>query len=229
MAINNARKDIFNRIRTALGRKGALPDKLSHLKLREPAPSQRISPKRVHVSQPELIAEFIRMTTGEATTVVTCARQEDVPGAVVSFIAQHQLPEAVVAAPFLREMPWAKVPIQIRFGKAEKEDMVSVTDAFGGIAETGCLMFLSGEDHPYTLNFLPENQIAVLFADRIMGTPEDGFDRMRKEMGEVLPRTVLFTAGPSRSADIGTSLQFGAHGPKRLHCILVTGEPHDLS
>jgi L-lactate dehydrogenase complex protein LldG len=36
-----------------------------------------------------------------------------------------------------------------------------------------------------------------------------------------LPRTVNFITGPSRSADIGQKLQLGAHGPRRLHIILV--------
>jgi L-lactate dehydrogenase complex protein LldG len=41
--------------------------------------------------------------------------------------------------------------------------------------------------------------------------------------GETLPRTVNFVTGPSRSADIGLKLELGAHGPRRLH-ILVVGE-----
>jgi L-lactate dehydrogenase complex protein LldG len=36
-----------------------------------------------------------------------------------------------------------------------------------------------------------------------------------------LPRTVTLVTGPSRSADIGKILLMGAHGPKRLHIILV--------
>jgi L-lactate dehydrogenase complex protein LldG len=83
-------------------------------------------------------------------------------------------------------------------------------------------MLLSGPGHPYTLNFLPENHIVVLESNRIVATPEDAFDLLREKYGPGnMPRTALMVAGPSRSADIGTSLQFGAHGPKRLHCILV--------
>ena len=36
-----------------------------------------------------------------------------------------------------------------------------------------------------------------------------------------MPRTVNLVTGPSRSADIGKILLMGAHGPKRLHIILV--------
>jgi L-lactate dehydrogenase complex protein LldG len=37
----------------------------------------------------------------------------------------------------------------------------------------------------------------------------------------ILPRTVNMITGPSRSADIEQTLILGAHGPRRLHVIIV--------
>jgi L-lactate dehydrogenase complex protein LldG len=45
-----------------------------------------------------------------------------------------------------------------------------------------------------------------------------------------MPRTLNFITGPSRSADIEQKLQMGAHGPRRLHILLVNAddlEPRD--
>lgn len=223
--MSEAKNAILGRIRAGLGRKAPYEESKRALDKKLAAPERSITPGRVRLAGPELVAEFIRMTTGEATTVFEAAGIKEVPHAVTSFLQAHELPHAVVLAQdrAIAEMPWDQAGIQVRTGRAEKDDLTSVTPGFAGIAETGCFLLLSGPNHPYTLNFLPENHIVVLERSRIVATPEDAFELLRKEFGPGLPRTALMVAGPSRSADIGTSLQFGAHGPRRLHCILVSG------
>ena len=36
-----------------------------------------------------------------------------------------------------------------------------------------------------------------------------------------MPRAVNFVTGPSRTADIEQTIQLGAHGPRRLHIVLI--------
>ena len=49
---------------------------------------------------------------------------------------------------------------------------------------------------------------------------EAAFALLRAERGE-LPRATWFVSGPSRTADIEQTLVIGAHGPYRVHVILL--------
>jgi L-lactate dehydrogenase complex protein LldG len=94
------------------------------------------------------------------------------------------------------------------------------------VAETGTLMLHSGPESPTRNNFLPDTHIAVLRASQVVASYEDGFDNLRRKFakaagGFFLPRTINFITGPSRTADIEQKLELGAHGPRRLHIILI--------
>jgi L-lactate dehydrogenase complex protein LldG len=85
-------------------------------------------------------------------------------------------------------------------------------------------MLVSGEATPTTLNFLPDTHIVILRARQVVASYEDGWDLLRQRPGEgpkALPRTVNFITGPSRTGDIEQRIELGAHGPRRLHVILV--------
>jgi L-lactate dehydrogenase complex protein LldG len=46
--------------------------------------------------------------------------------------------------------------------------------------------------------------------------------KLRARYGRgVLPRTVNWVTGPSRSGDIEQTILIGAHGPRRLHIVVV--------
>ena len=107
----------------------------------------------------------------------------------------------------------------IRRGRAEAIDAVSLTPCFAAIAETGTLMLISGAVTPTTLNFLPDTHIVVVNANQVVATYEDGWDRLRTGGG--MPRAINFITGPSRTGDIEQRIELGAHGPRRLHIILV--------
>ena len=125
-------------------------------------------------------------------------------------------PDSVVGA-----MWWGARPLwRLREGRAEPSDMVSLQHAFAGIAETGTLMLPSAPQRPTTLNLLADTEIVLLRASRLVGAYEEAWDLLRAEIGG-MPRNVMLVTGPSRSADIEQTLELGAHGPRRLHVVLV--------
>ena len=186
---------------------------------------RNLIPARGQLDRAGRVDLFEEYATGADATVTRVASAEAVPAAVAGFLAQHNLPATLVRAPDaqLDTVPWQSQPtLTLEARKAEEPDAVSVTAAFGAVAETGTLVLVSGDDNPTTLNFLPENHIVVLWTDRISGDYESQWLRLRERYGEgALPRTVNLVTGPSRSADIEQTIQLGAHGPRRLHIVIV--------
>lgn len=168
---------------------------------------------------------FVAMAEEVQATVTRVNTPAAVPEAVARYLASENLPAELVMAPDprLEEIPWTTWPLlQIRRGRAQAEDRVSITPCHAAIAETGTLMLISGAQTPTTLNFLPETHIVVVRRDQVVATYEGGWDRLRTvSKTEVLPRAVNFITGPSRTADIEQHIELGAHGPRRLHIVLL--------
>ena len=226
--MSGPRDQVLTAIRSALGRR-ALPEQATAaLDRRLAQPTVNVVPARGQLP----LAERIELFASEAQRVnATIARLPDleaVPAAVMAYLRQANLPAAVRAAtdPLLQGVPWSsEALLQVGYGRAEAEDMVSVSAAFAGVAETGTLMLVSDAHNPVTLNFLPENHMVVLPVTRIVGAYEEAWQRLRGVLGHrKMPRAVNWITGPSRTADIEQTLLLGAHGPKQLHILLVDAD-----
>lgn len=221
--MTGARSDILAGIRHSLGRGvlGGEGEAKVEARLRDPA--RNLVPARAKVPQYERIAMFLDYLGRVDGTSVRVAKPEDVPEALTRYLATENLPPRVVMAPDTRlaAIPWpAQRLLDVRHGEAALDEPVGVTGAFAAIAETGTLLLTSGAHHPSRLNLLPDTHVVVLWASQIVGVMEDAWDALRAN-GAVMPRTALFVTGPSRTADIEVTLYLGAHGPRRLHVILV--------
>jgi L-lactate dehydrogenase complex protein LldG len=206
-----AREDILSRIRAA--RAGE-----------RPYPGSGPVPQRGQVAGEERTALFTRMALLAAATVDRASSRAEVPGLVKNYLSRHNLPAEARLAPDPRitELDWASQPLlATSVGGTDGSHPVSVTGAFAGVAETGTLALTSGAPSPTLLNFLPETHIAVVDAKDLAGTYEELWARLREQFGDAMPRTLNLVTGPSRSGDIEQTILMGAHGPKRLHIILV--------
>lgn len=126
-------------------------------------------------------------------------------------------------SPQLDRYGWSEQKmLALRRGRGEGRDQVSITGAFAGIAETGTLVMASGPDHPVSLNLLPDTHIVVLREEDVVAGYEDVWARLRERYGkDAMPRTVNTITGPSRTGDIEQAMELGAHGPRRLHIVVV--------
>lgn len=223
---------ILSAIRRGLKR-GPLPaDQRAMIEGRLATHPRHLIPARSKLPRPDQVLLFIRNVEKEFGSVARVADATDVPGAVADYLAQQNLAPRFVLAPNdeLTGLPWTDRPL-LRFEarRAQADDAVSVQHGFAGIAETGTLMLPSGPERPTTLNILAETEIVVLRASRIVGPYEDAWALLRDGRSEgFMPRNVMLVTGPSRSADIEQTLELGAHGPRRLHIVLIDDDPAAL-
>ena len=215
----SARENILARIRAAQGRSGA-PDAQERAAVAAHLATHPEGPRPG--STADTIAGFSACAAKLTTSVDQVATMAEVPQAVARYLEENKLPKNAVCWPELFELEWQAAGIEIDARAAEGTDAVGITSAFCAIAETGTLLTLSGPRTPATTSLLPETHIAVVRTGRMVRSMEDAWKLLRDEQGaNFMPRAANFISGPSRTADIEQTLVLGAHGPYRVHIVLV--------
>jgi L-lactate dehydrogenase complex protein LldG len=226
----SARELMLGSIRQALGVTGREAARRKVVADRLAAHPMGIVPNRGQLEPKARVALFVEMTAAAAGSVAQVSDVAGVPSAVADFLRRHNLPLSVRRGHDARlaALPWHhERALEVTVGASDGQQLASVSHAFGAVAETGTLVLTSGSDNPTTLNFLPDNHIVIVDVSDVAGDFETVFVQLRRQFGDrQLPRVLNLITGPSRSADIEQTLILGAHGPRRLHVILV-GEVHD--
>lgn len=215
----SARDEILERVRAGVGK----PDFAE----RRAAAEVRLS-NPVRGPQPvvgdQLASRFRARAESLSSTVGQVAALADVPAAVAAFLHAGQLGCAAVATDDVAALEWAGAGLDVVARAAVDADPVGISGCFCAIAETGTLMLLSSPGTPATVSLLPETHIALVSVGRIVATMEDAFALLRRESAGT-PRAINFISGPSRTGDIEQTIVLGAHGPCRVHLILVEETP----
>ncbi|MGQ0525545.1 MAG: LutC/YkgG family protein [Betaproteobacteria bacterium] len=215
----SARANILARIRAAQG-KPALAEAAEQQVVRAHLDSRVLSPRPRSPGDPR--AEFRARALALASTLAEVANVGDVPRAVSGYLKGSALPVAAVCWPEFAALDWRAAGLHVDSRGARNDDLVGITGAFCAIAETGTLMLVTGADTPASTSLLPETHIALVRAERIVPHMEEAWRLLRRERAD-WPRAVNFVSGPSRTADIEQTVTLGAHGPYRVHIIVITG------
>lgn len=203
----SAREQVLAQIRQSLGHTGSAP--LQPLAGTGPRPAY----------DGDVVDHFIAKMREKAATVEPLVSLAEVGAAVQRFLAQVLAPPRLRAARALPAIAWPS-ELRIEHGAARREDTSSITPCFAALAESGGIVTLSGPDTPSTLNFVPDNHIVLVFTAQVQRHLEDVW-AMWRATRRPMPRTLNIISGPSRTADIEQTIQLGAHGPRRLHILLI--------
>ena len=92
----------------------------------------------------------------------------------------------------------------------------AITGSALAIAETGTIVLDCGPAQGRrALTLVPDLHLCVVFADAIVGTVPEAFDRISVD------RPVTFVSGPSATSDIELTRVRGVHGPRRLEVVIA--------
>jgi L-lactate dehydrogenase complex protein LldG len=225
VAANRAARDaILGRVRSALRKSG--PDAANRVEAEACLAARAQGPRPA--MPPDLVARFLQRAIDMASTVERIASRSAIPAAVARYLDALDLPPGLAAQkshsgvcwPEFADLDWSGAGLRIEARPTAGNDRLGITGAFCAIAETGTLVFTTGADTPTASALLPDTHIAVVRADRVVSGMEDAFALVRTEH-RGMPRAINMISGPSRTGDIEQTIVLGAHGPFRVHLLLL--------
>jgi L-lactate dehydrogenase complex protein LldG len=208
--MSGGRERVLAQIHASLGRSAPVAGQVAPLAGSGPRPA----------FEGDAVARFATKMLEKSATLAQLGTLSEVGGEVDRFLRSHGASRQLCVSPALAGIVWP-ADLDIQYRAAVREDTTSVTPCFAAVAESGGIVTLSGPDTPSTLNFVPDNHIVIVHTAQVVRHFEDAWARWRSQ-GLAMPRTLNIISGPSRTADIEQTIQLGAHGPRRLHILLVS-------
>jgi L-lactate dehydrogenase complex protein LldG len=211
---SDSRAEILGRLRQAVSRQD-----VAH------APQRPF--RAIHPPTPgEIQARFVERLEAARSTAERIGSLADVPAAVARYLAGQNLPARLNVAPELRDrLDFSAGAVTVSDALPVEDGWTVLTGCVAGVAETGTFVAASGPDRDQRLNYLAETLIVVVGTGQIVAAYEEVWNRLRVRTGKEAPRLVSFITGPSRTADIEQTIEWGAHGPRRLHVLICDEMP----
>lgn len=170
------------------------------------------------------LAALLAARLGEASTSSDAVPDwRDVPMAVADRLRTWGLPcRAILGEDVQDRCAWPPDLGGWARGEVAPDGDAFVSRAVAAVAGEGVVVTASSARHRTEQAFLAESHLVVVEAGDIVADLASLWTRLRASMdGERWPRSVNLIRGPSRTADLGVPSRLGAHGPARMHVIVV--------
>ena len=204
----------------------ARTDILRQLK-RHRAPVQAPPPLIPALDTQDVVACFEEKAIAAGATVQWLSRIDQADEAIARYLRDLNLPARCVISPDIE----ADFAIAVHgLDRVEASNMPNAVTLDGvtvigacrtAVAETGTLVVTSGVDKDARLAYLAETYVVLVPVDGLVETYEAAWAKLKASSNGDVPRLVSFVTGPSRTADIEQTIERGAHGPRRLHILLI--------
>jgi L-lactate dehydrogenase complex protein LldG len=204
--VSDARADVLDRIRSALG----------------PAPVV-----------PDVPRGYLRAGSAAVDVDLFCRRVADYR-ATVHRVAEGELGAALAEAAARLELRRVGTTLDVELGELElvrDDPPLSIADLDGldgvltgcalGIAETGTLV-LDGADRSgrRALTLVPDVHLCVIAEEQVVASVPDAVARLAEAAAEGRPITLV--SGPSATSDIELDRVEGVHGPRTLEVFVAS-------
>jgi L-lactate dehydrogenase complex protein LldG len=174
----------------------------------------------------EQATRFTVRAKAAAATVARVSKPDDLCAAVVEYLTGIGLPPLVhVSAGLTGFSTAAHGRLRCDDAPMPPDGATLVSGCYAAVADEGVIVMAADAGCAAETAFLAATHIVVVRPSQMLDSLEALWARMRAS--DRMPRMFNLILGPSRTADLGLPSRFGAHGPLRVHAILVDSDAHE--
>jgi len=180
-------------------------------------------PADVSAAEFDALSQFVELAALQFMSSEIIGERAQVPAAIKRYLYQQSLKVSACISPELQgcDINWLKVGFPVRMGNVLADGDTLVSECYAAVAEAGVLVVSASADHAAEADFLAETHIVLLRREQVQASFEDLWARWRQDFGVHWPRSMSLIAGPSCTADLGVPAKLGAHGPARVHVLII--------
>lgn len=154
---------------------------------------------------------------------ITLASEPEFSGQTTLILHEHPLLQALALDTLteLEDIPqhWtSRVNPQVRAHTLAAS--IGITVADWGIAESATIVQLTRPGRPRSTSLVPSIHIALLPLSHLVADLAEAFALVRREPEHA---SMVLISGPSKTADIEACMVLGAHGPRAMLLLVLTG------